>query len=302
MGDLRLQLGSGRLTMARKTIRKFYRYRFQAHNPSNEYDKLFATLRSIPRSERIATVGYNRIFLADISPVSTGLIIRVLAIRDEKDYTTFDESDFSTSNISLPDNKRFAIAAHGLFISGTREFVYEYVRSGPKIEEATAAIQHVLNVSSPAFRRVRLVATPVIDERFLRDVNRLERIRVVRIDVAEPNPGWADWDDPLHELGKQSGADHVSIEATAPRSETLSKTKGIVGLLKEALKAPNSHLTKAVVQGRLPDQSSDQTLRTDRNHEFEAKPIDTDSGGSANIISVSGALSSIGETIRAETS
>lgn len=286
--------------MARKTTRKFYRYTLQAHNPANDYNSLFTDLRSVPRSRRIAAVGYERIFVSDVSSIDGGILVRALGIRSEKDYMTFDESDFSTSDSSLPDNKRFAVAAHGLYIPDTRKFIFEYVKSGPKASDVMTAIQDVLQRNNQALRSLRLELVPIVDERFLQDVSRLDRIRVVRIDVAEPNTAWTDWDDPLHELGEESGASRMSIEATAPRSQSLKKTKGIVKLLKDALKQPNSHVEKAVVQGRPPGASSDKTLRTDRDHEFDNARVDIDSGGSANVISATAALNEISAKIRSD--
>lgn len=281
--------------MARKTPRKFYYYTLQAHGHAGTYDEIFAALRRVERSDRLATVDHQRIFLSDVTQVAGGYMVRVVGIRPETDYTTFDELDFSISDSSLPEHKRFAIAAHGYLFSGSRRFLYEYVRGGPKADEAIKAIELVLRGNNPAFRRLRLTATPVVAETFLADVNRLERIRVVRIDVAEPNASWTDWDDPLHELGQESGADHVSLQATAPRAESLSKRAGIVQVLKQALRAPNSHLEKAVVEGRFPNESSDRMIRTDKHHSFEARKVNVDSGGSTSVISAAAVFTNIVE-------
>lgn len=281
--------------MAGKTNRKFYKYTLQAHAPSGDYDAIFTRLRAVDRKDRLAELGHRRIFISDLTRNESGVVIRFLSIQPDTDFTTFDEVDFSTSDQSLPRNKRFAVASHAYFVFGTRRLIFEYVRSGPKAEEALAAIQSVMRGQVKGYRQFRLSATPVIEERFIQDVNRFERIRVVSIDVSEPNAAWTDWDDPLHDLGEESGAGRVTLEATAARGDGLSKTKGIVQVLKQALRAPNSHLKRASVEGKMPEEAGPRTIRTDRMHEFDTRQVSVDSGGSADILSVSAAFQGLAQ-------
>lgn len=279
--------------MGRKAVRKFYKYTLQMHEPDGRYDDIFSTLRGMTRRQRLVERGDGRYLIQDVLRRPKGYVVRLLEIKEDTDFTTFDEEDFSVSEDALPDNKRFATASHGLFLSHTRSFYFEYVRGGAKIEDATSAMQALLRQASPEFRRVRLVATPVIDEAFLNDVAKLDRVRLVRIDVSEPNASWADWDDPLHQLGDESGAESVSIQATAPRAESLKKRGGILQVLREGLRAPNSHVKRAVVEGRMPDETVPRTLRTDKEHDFIAKSVNVDSGGSTNIASATAILDTL---------
>ena len=281
--------------MAGKTNRKFYKYTLQAHAPGGDYDAIFTALRKVERKDRLAEIGNRRIFISDLTRNKSGVVIRFLAIQPDTDFTTFDEIDFSTSEQSLPRNKRFAVASHAYFVFGTRRLIFEYVRSGPKAEESLAAIQSVMRAQVAGYRQFRLSATPVIEERFIKDINRFERIRVVSLDVSEPNASWTDWDDPLHDLGEESGAGRVTLEATAARGEGLSKTRGIVQVLKQALRAPNSHLKRAAVEGKFPEEAGPRTIRTDRMHEFDTRQVAVDSGGSADILSVSAAFEGMAE-------
>jgi hypothetical protein len=283
------------MTMAGRVNRKFYKYTLQAHGAPSTYDAIFAALRGVNRQLRLAEVGSRRVFVSDITRNDHGIVIRFLSIQPDTDFTTFDEVDFTTSDESLPTNKRFAVASHGYYLFGTRKLIFEYVRSGPKVEEALSAVQFILRARADGYRQLRLTATPVIEERFVRDIDRFERIRVVTIDVAEPNANWTDWDDPLHELGEESGAGRVTLEATAARGEGLHKRNGIVQVLKQALRATNSHLKRAVVEGKMPDESGPRTIRTDRMQEFSTRRVAVDSGGSADILSVSAVFDGLAE-------
>lgn len=281
--------------MAGRINRKFYKYTLQAHAAPGTYDEIFSRLRRVDRQNRLAEIGHRRIFVSDLTRNDLGVVVRFLAIQPDTDFTTFDEIDFSTSDESLPRNKRFAVASHAYFVFGTRRLIFEYVRSGPKAEESLAAIQAILRSQAQDYREFRLSGTPVVEEQFITDINRFERIRVVKIDVAEPNASWTDWDDPLHELGEESGAGKVTLEATAARGDGLNRRGGIVGLLKQALRAPNSHLKRAVVEGKMPDEAGPRTIRTDRMHEFNTRLVSVDSGGSADILSVSAAFQGLAE-------
>lgn len=281
--------------MAGRTNRKFYKYTLQAHAKPGSYDDIFASLRRVDRAKRLAEVGSRRIFVSDLTRNDKGVVIRFLAIQPETDFMTFDEIDFTTSDDSLPGNKRFAVASHAYFVFGTRRLIFEYVRSGPKAEESLAALQTIMRSQVEGYRNFRLSATPVVEERFARDIDRFERIRVVTIDVAEPNANWTDWDDPLHELGEESGAGRVTLEATAARGEGLNRANGIVRVLKQALQARHSHLKRAVVEGKMPDEAGSRTIRTDRMHEFDARQVSVDSGGSADILSVSAIFQGLAE-------
>jgi len=281
--------------MAGRTNRKFYKYTLQAHAAPGSYDDIFSSLRRVERQNRLAELGDRRIFVSDVTRNELGVVVRFLSIQPETDFTTFDETDFSTSEETLPGNKRFAVASHAYFVFGTRRLIFEYVRSGPKAEEALAAVQVILRSQADGYRQFRLSATPVVEERFVRDIDRFERIRVVKIDVAEPNASWTDWDDPLHELGEESGAGRVTLEATAARGEGLNRRNGIVQVLKQALRAPNSHLKRAVVEGKMPDEAGARTIRTDRMHEFDTRTVSVDSGGSADVLSVSAAFQGLAE-------
>lgn len=281
--------------MARKTQRKFFHYTLQAHEPHGGYERIFSALRQVPATARLAAVGLQEFFVADVTRHDFGYLLRVCSIKPETDYTTFDVGDFALSDTSLPANKRFAVAAHGFLVSGTRRFIYEYVRGGPKVDDTIHAIELILRANNPEFRRFRLTATPVVGPGFMAEVERLERIRVVRIDVTQPNASWDDWDDALHELGEESEADHISLQAVAPRAESLSKRRGIVQVLRQALSAPNSHVDKAVIEGRFPDEAADRTIRTDKHQEFDTRRVDVDSGGSTNLVSASAAFQSIAE-------
>ncbi|MFZ4166697.1 hypothetical protein [Brevundimonas sp. NPDC058933] len=281
--------------MARKVARRVYEYALHSHKAPAGYRDLFEALKAVDETKLLVEVGAKRIFVSYPKNLEGGLFFRVLWVKDDRDFLRFNEANLEEHEDRLGRNDRFAVASHGAVLPEARKLLFEYVRGGPKADEFIAAVQAVLRDNVEGYKQLNLTAAPEYAGSFAAEVSELERIKSVRLDLVRPNIDWSDEADRLHEFAADSNAKRISVEAVAPRSESLRRDDGIVAVVTSQVDGEMSHVERAVVEGQRPGEAGTTTIRSDDHVKFERGSVDTDTSGSANILS---ALAMLGAMIR----
>jgi hypothetical protein len=279
--------------MARKVARRVYEYTLHAHQFRGNYRSIFESLRQVAEADLLIEVDRRRIFISYPKALDGQMFFRVLWVKEDRDFLRFNEANLEEVEDSLPRNDRFAVAAHALVVPDERKLFFEFVRGGPKADEFIAAVQAILREEVDGFARLSLTATPVYAGGFGAEVRRLERIRVVRLDLVRPNIDWADEADRLHELAAESNARKIAVEATAPPRESLNREDGIVAVVTNQVAGDMPHVERAIVEGQRPGETGTTTIRSDDHVKFDRVNVDTDTSGSANILSALAMMRSV---------
>ncbi|MCT2281861.1 hypothetical protein M3G91_30120 [Micromonospora chalcea] len=107
-----------------------------------------------------------------------------------------------------------------------------------------------------------------------REIEELARIREAALIVNRPNSDWDDAHDVISELADESGGQKAQVVVTAGRGESLSKTEGVVGIIRRHLRRPLSNLRSLRVVGRRFGESIDRTLTLEKHQVRRAVTVD----------------------------
>lgn len=271
--------------MARKVTRRIYEYTLHRHGTNESYRNLFERLAELDDESRYVVEGGRRIFVPPPLDLDGALLFRVYWVKDDRDFVRFNQRNLRAVEDSLDRDDRFAVAAHALVLPEGRKLYFEYVRSGPKADEFVAAVQGILREQGGNLGNLGLTAAPVYAGSFLAEIRQLERVRSVRLDLVRPNIDWEEEADRLHEFAADSNARRISITASAPPRESLTRDDGIVAVVEQQADNEMSHLDRAVIEGQRPGDSGITSIRSDDHVKFELAAANTDGSGSTHIMS-----------------
>ena len=210
------------------------------------------------------------------------MAIPVLTMTDQLVWLTVYQGDvgvnpliFNTSRAReriqrLRDGEIVASKTHMLMNLTRREATVEYNHLGAKASDIASLLEDLAR-SQPQFDTLELSLNPVVDEEFIRAIDRFGRIRVASIRVARPNPDWSDHYNNFTSLAADSDAGAIDVTLTASRRHSLSKTRGLIRHIKDLVTGQVSILKSARVAGEREGETEETAISL--SHHIEHQKI-----------------------------
>jgi len=247
------------------TTRKLEVFSLSGHvgEGAADYGALFRRLAKLDDEKRSATVGEKLVAFSRIE-ITKGVawFVAYEGVPEQRPLL-FNVARGRERFGQLRADEVVAHKTHVLVDLSRREALIEYNHRGAKASDIAEVVQSAGRTLSE-LRDLTFDLVAVGDESFLKAVDRFTRIRIASIRVARPNPGWTDCYDELGDLGKKSKAQTITVEMTAQRNDTLSKSDGIIGVVRDLIKRKIAALKGARVVGQRGEEPSETTVSLDR--------------------------------------
>src|SRR5690606_26414234 len=133
-----------------------------------------------------------------------------------------------------------------------------YVKRGAKAEIMARTIEELLRgVRGDDFR---IDFSPLVEENFVREINRFTRIRKASITMIKPNAGWDDHYTKISKLLEESDGEKADLSVRAARGESLSKEAGIVEVIKDVVSDDQPYVSDAEIVGLKEGEEGETSL------------------------------------------
>jgi hypothetical protein len=120
--------------------------------------------------------------------------------------------------------------------------------------------------------RLKFDLAPLPSPSFEEELNQLVRIREAALEVSRPNTDWDDANDVLSELADESHGHAAQVVVTAARGDSLSRTAGIVGLIRKHIRRGLTNVRNARVFGRREGEKK-ETLVSIQKHQLRRTAV-----------------------------
>jgi hypothetical protein len=183
----------------------------------------------------------------------------------------------------------------------SRRTIIEYNQRGAKANDVAKVLQYSAR-RIRAFSKLQLSLTPVLGSAFTEAIDEFERIKSASVKLVQPNYGWSDWVDPLTGAADDSNAGAAHVEFTAKRNGSLSRRKGVIGLLRKTGTMAKSPVESATVVGRRRDDEADTRISSRGYTEHRRVSVTRRSDGQADDEDTFEAMEEFEEELSEETS
>lgn len=244
----RVSLSGGGMRAARIN-RRIQAFAIHAHGRifQGDYGQLFRTLAAIEKSERIVRFSTITVAISDIREIDGKYFLTFTEGEEGLQPLILDIVTGETRDEELGRDEVLVSAAHALVQPEKRRILVEYVRGGAKAETMAATIEALLVRKFD--RDIRIEFAPVIEENFVKEIERFKRIRVASLTLIRPNAGWDDHYTNISELLQKSDGEKAQLSVRAARGQSLNKNDGIVEVIKDAANDGQPYLADAEVVG-----------------------------------------------------
>lgn len=189
-------------------------------------------------------------------------------------YLMFNLEDDKEELGRVPTGRVLATRTIGVIDPTRRLAVIQYVFGGVKASQIAILFEKLAETNNFGYRGAEFEFTIRAGESFRAQVAALDVVKFAELRVTRPNADWNDYDELLTDLGAESGASGIDISASAPREEGLSKTKGIVNLIKRLTSgAGTSIVQKAVLKGFRADDLAPSEVKLSRHSEAKTATV-----------------------------
>ncbi len=228
-----------------------------------DYASFFQRLSDVPSVQRQTSVGEELVALATMQEEPDAWILRFLAGQEGVptiyyDPTTGQES-YGESRTAVPVRTALAFVH-----PESRMFILESRRPGITpgvVAKALSLYGRELNLVD----QLTIDLNPVVSESFLQEIDRFERIRAASVSISRPNFNWDDNAVDITEYARESNADDAQLQLTARRGDSLSRTEGIVGDIRELAGERISPIQDARITGRREGEERETSVSTRRH-------------------------------------
>ena len=237
--------------MASTTTRKLEAYTIHAkeNDTSVDYNALLASLAAVPSPRRYWQRGSRVVFVPVVRVQGDRVFLQAYEGTEELYPLIFDRQTAQAEVQRLSRYELMVTPTHAVLGLESRALLVEYNHAGAKATSLAQVIQEV-GIRELGRPNLEVHVTPVIDEDFVKAVERFIRIRVASIRITEPNQDWNDaFVELLSELGQRSEGRHVEAAVTAHRGRSLARETGIVQSIKTMVRRSLPILSNARVEG-----------------------------------------------------
>lgn len=257
--------------MAKRITRKFEAFVMHAHSEvSISYAGIFQRLMELPGSERVVRAAEDLVLgFPIVERVGSRYFFQVVEGDDSSPLVLNTETGRTRENV-LEEDEVLSHATHVVVDPVKRRAAIEYVHRGAKSGLIGFGIETLLKDRFDDLRDFRFEMMPVIRANFIAEINAFERIRTAMLRVTRPNASWSDHYTDLADFMEESKGDKVEVGIRAGRGGSLSKTKGIVGVIKQVVGDSQPYLDDAAVTGERPNEETETTIHA-RKHVQHAR-------------------------------
>ena len=254
---------TGRKTpMAAKKIRKARVFAIHGHvKPRDEggvnlpYDVFFDTLRKYFSEHRLQTRD-EVIAVVSVREYHGFIAFRFVRATDES-LTIFDERTGDAHEAELPKGQKSASSTWFIYRPGSRLVFIESKRPGVPVSKIERFLVD-FGRRKLHYSELTIDLDPVASSDFEHEIDRFDRIREVRVQMARPNHSWPI--DNLIPAAVDSNAESLELTAKAARNKSLKKNGGIVKKIKTLAKNPISGLKNVFVYGNAPGTAGEKRI------------------------------------------
>jgi hypothetical protein len=238
--------------MPRPTSRKLEVFTIHAHfgddtDQAVNYERLFQAIAETRRRQRIVTVLGKSLALPEFR-LDENLVLLTAYEGEEGNPLFFNFLNATERIEELPTGEKLATKTHCAIDIERREAIVEYNHRGAKADDIAEAIQEI-GKSLTGWGDLEVEFAPVIDQTFLQAINSFERIRSATVKMVRPNRDWTDHATYLTRLALESRGQTIDVTVSARKAQSLSKTGGLIGFIKQMARASFASLKSAKVVG-----------------------------------------------------
>jgi hypothetical protein len=257
--------------MAKRSVRKFEAFAMHAHSAASvSYAEIFRRLDELPENERIVRTSDDLVLgFPIVERAGSRYFFQVVEGDNSSPLVLNTETGETRENV-LDDDEVLSHATHVVVDPTKRRAVIEYVHRGAKSGVISFGIETLLKERFSDLKDFRFEMMPVVRENFTAEINAFERVRAATLRVTRPNASWSDHYTELAEFMEESKGDKVEVGIRAGRGGSLSKTKGIVGVIKQVVADAQPYLDDASVTGDRPNEETETTIHA-RKHVQHAR-------------------------------
>jgi len=258
----------------------------------DSYEKLFERIASAPPENRNHEQ-YDKILGLPIVSIRDGKVF-LIAIEGPKGVSPliYDSSNATMKIEKLSSAEIVGTRTHAIIDLRTREAVVEFNHRGAKASDIEYLIGHIAR-QFQEYDSLEFSLNMKVGKQFAEEVERFERVRVAKIKLARPNVDWNDSQETLAEIAQASNANHVSLEATAGRNQSLSKVSGLIAFLKDLGNIALSPVKGASITGVRAGETAETTVTTSQHSEHVKGTIKINPDGHADSDDVNARLMAI---------
>lgn len=244
-----------------------------------DYQRFFSFIASLPSQKRREQVGDRVIVVPTFMRRGPLYVFSAYMGSPNTSFLVVDLNNGEEEVRSVERGKIVATRTIGVIDPRRRIAVVQFARTGVRAQQAAAIFEKLAQNMCPEFAGATLEFAPRPGEEFRRRMLGFERIQSVRMTLTRPNYEWTDYPDALNGLAADSNAHNVSVAASASRSAALSKSKGVVKVLKELISGHGRSILKsAEVHGNAEGEDFLTILRLNNLSESKTVNVPTESG------------------------
>ena len=268
----------------RFTNRKLELFAIHSHIASRNgpYEEIADLLGEISPQHRVVEIGPKAIAIPHVARRGKFVLMQVFEGPVGVNPLIFDTTRASPRYQVLEQGEIVAQITHAAFDFAGRRVAIEYVRSGAKADDISHAITKILSEQMEGLQDFLLEFAPVIDEQFVREIDRFERIREARLIVTRPNASWTDHYTELSKTLEESNGGRATVGVSASRGGALRKRGGIIDIIREVVSDKFPYLKTANITGRRKGEDAEATLSTRKHSRFARKALAVDDNNQVN--------------------
>ena len=270
--------------MPKNVVRKFEAFAMHAHHDTPAtYNALFQALSELRKEDRVFQFSDDVVVGFPIVTHERGYYFIQVVEGGDHSALVLNIATGSTRENILGKTEVLSHATHLVVSPTKRRAAIEFVQRGAKAVVISAAIEGVLRNHSKPLADMRFEFAPIISKTFISEINSFARIREASLRVTRPNASWSDRYTELSDFMEESDGDKVEVSVKAKRSQSLSKTKGIVGVIKEVVADAQPYLDDAAVTGRRGEEPTDTTIHAGKHIVHTRATVVADDAGVARL-------------------
>ena len=246
-------------------------------NEPIDYLALFQELEGLNADERTAIIGGKMVAIAKLLSLNGIYYFTIYSGIKEATILIYDTQTTEEQISSLPEGQLIARKVHGAVDPESRTAWIEANRLGASASQIAELIEQAAK-NTESFDGLDFNLNPKVGEGFMQAVEELNRIQNARLQISRPNASWNDFHNDLTSVADDSNAHVVEVEARASRSQSLSKTAGLIRFLRQATQVAYSPIKNAWVSGSRHGQAGMITLNLNRFDETATVELPLDGG------------------------
>lgn len=252
-----------------------------ARGPVN-YENLFKTFAALKDSQRNIQDEEKLVAVPTVEEQGQYIFLTAYEGKLGQNPIIFDAANAEERIEKLRSGEMVATKTHAVADVARREIIIEYNHAGAKATNLADVIENALRHGSrrdDVWKGLAIEFNPVVDEEFVKAIERFQRIRSASLRVSRPNPGWTDFHNKLNEMAEESDAKDAEATLTANRGKSLARSAGIVKYIKQFASGAHSILKSAKIIGNRKDEVGETTVSLGNHVSHQKARVKMDNDG-----------------------